>query len=110
MLDLVAVREGGTVADAIAISLRMAQHVESLGFTRYWLAEHHNIAGCACSTARKNKTCCLRHCLDSIVRLNISKWGKRLLPISLWVQRIAVFVYHGWSANVVYKLKDKNAQ
>ena len=49
MLDLVAVREGGTVAEALAISLQTAQHVESLGFTRYWLAEHHNMAGIASS-------------------------------------------------------------
>jgi luciferase family oxidoreductase group 1 len=49
MLDLVAVREGGTVADALAISLRTAQHAESLGFTRYWLAEHHNMVGIASS-------------------------------------------------------------
>ena len=49
MLDLVAVREGGTVADALAIALRTAQHAESLGFTRYWLAEHHNMAGIASS-------------------------------------------------------------
>lgn len=49
MLDLVAVREGGTVADALAIALRTAQHVEQLGFTRYWLAEHHNMPGIASS-------------------------------------------------------------
>lgn len=49
MLDLVAVREGGTVADALAISLRTARHAESLGFTRYWLAEHHNMQGIASS-------------------------------------------------------------
>ncbi|MEO7159166.1 MAG: LLM class flavin-dependent oxidoreductase [Polaromonas sp.] len=49
MLDLVAVREGGTVADALAISLRTAQHAERLGFARYWLAEHHNMAGIASS-------------------------------------------------------------
>jgi len=49
MLDLVAVREGGSVADALAIALRTAQHAESLGFTRYWLAEHHNMAGIASS-------------------------------------------------------------
>ncbi len=49
MLDLVLVREGGTVADALAIALRTAQHAESLGFTRYWLAEHHNMAGVASS-------------------------------------------------------------
>ena len=49
MLDLVAVREGGTVAEALAIARRTAQHAESLGFTRYWLAEHHNMPGIACS-------------------------------------------------------------
>ena len=49
MLDLVAVREGGTVAQALQIALRTAQHAESLGFIRYWLAEHHNMAGIASS-------------------------------------------------------------
>lgn len=49
MLDLVAVREGGTVAEALAIALRTAQHAESLGFIRYWLAEHHNMSGIASS-------------------------------------------------------------
>ena len=49
LLDLVAVREGGTVADALAIARRTAQHAEALGFTRYWLAEHHNMSGIASS-------------------------------------------------------------
>ena len=49
MLDLVAVRQGGTVSQAIAIALQTAQHVEQLGFSRYWLAEHHNMPGLACS-------------------------------------------------------------
>lgn len=49
MLDLVPVREGQSVADALAVSMRTAQHAERLGFTRYWLAEHHNMAGIASS-------------------------------------------------------------
>ncbi|RYF27250.1 MAG: LLM class flavin-dependent oxidoreductase [Comamonadaceae bacterium] len=49
MLDLVAVREGGTVAEALALAVRTAQHVESLGFKRYWMAEHHNMPGIASS-------------------------------------------------------------
>ena len=49
MLDLVAVREGGSVADALATALATARHVEALGFTRYWLAEHHNMPGIASS-------------------------------------------------------------
>ncbi len=50
MLDLVAVREGGTTAQALQVALQTAQHVERLGFTRYWLAEHHNMAGVASSS------------------------------------------------------------
>ena len=49
MLDLVSVREGGTVAEALAIVLRTAQHAEALGFKRYWVAEHHNMVGIASS-------------------------------------------------------------
>jgi luciferase family oxidoreductase group 1 len=50
MLDLVAVREGGSVGQAIAIALQTARHAEQLGFSRYWLAEHHNMPGLACSS------------------------------------------------------------
>lgn len=49
MLDLVAVREGGTPAEAIDIAVRTAQKAEALGFARYWLAEHHNMPGIASS-------------------------------------------------------------
>ncbi len=34
---------------AIARSVDLAQHVERLGYKRYWLAEHHSISGLACS-------------------------------------------------------------
>ncbi len=49
MLDLVAVREGSSVADALRLARDTARHVEQLGFTRYWLAEHHNMQGIASS-------------------------------------------------------------
>ncbi|WP_020559963.1 LLM class flavin-dependent oxidoreductase [Thiofilum flexile] len=49
MLDLVAVREGGSVAEALQTCVTTAQHAESLGFKRYWLAEHHNMSGIASS-------------------------------------------------------------
>ncbi|MDP3191024.1 LLM class flavin-dependent oxidoreductase [Rhodoferax sp.] len=49
MLDLVSLREGGTVAQALATALRTAQHAEARGFTRYWVAEHHNMASIASS-------------------------------------------------------------
>ena len=50
LLDLVPLREGGTAGQAIAIALQAAQHVERLGFSRVWLAEHHNMPGLACSS------------------------------------------------------------
>ena len=47
ILDLAAVKENGTIADSFRASLDLAQHAEELGFTRFWLAEHHNMAGIA---------------------------------------------------------------
>jgi luciferase family oxidoreductase group 1 len=49
MLDLVAVREGGTVRQALDLAVQTAQKCEALGFARYWLAEHHNMPGIASS-------------------------------------------------------------
>ena len=47
ILDLAFVPEGGTPADALRRSLELAQHAERLGYTRFWLAEHHNMTGVA---------------------------------------------------------------
>ncbi|WP_454796459.1 LLM class flavin-dependent oxidoreductase [Novosphingobium lindaniclasticum] len=47
VLDLVSVREGGTVAEALAISARTAQAAEKAGYARYWVAEHHGMDGIA---------------------------------------------------------------
>lgn len=49
VLDLVSMRSGEHAGSAIARSVNLAQHVEQLGYTRYWLAEHHSIGGLACS-------------------------------------------------------------
>jgi len=49
VLDLVGMHAGEPAGDAIARSVDLAQHVEKLGYKRYWLAEHHSIAGLACS-------------------------------------------------------------
>lgn len=49
MLDLVPVREGSTVREALDIAVQTAQKAEELGFVRYWLAEHHNMPGIASS-------------------------------------------------------------
>ncbi len=49
MLDLVAVREGASVGQALDVARQTVQHAERLGFSRYWVAEHHNMTGIASS-------------------------------------------------------------
>jgi luciferase family oxidoreductase group 1 len=49
VLDLVGMHTGEPAGRAIARSVDLAQQVERLGYTRFWLAEHHSIEGLACS-------------------------------------------------------------
>ena len=48
-LDISPIPEGFTAADALRNSLDVAQHAEKWGYTRYWVAEHHNMTGNASS-------------------------------------------------------------
>ena len=50
VLDLVPVRSDQTTADALAATVRLAQTADRLGFTRYWLAEHHNMPAVAATS------------------------------------------------------------
>jgi luciferase family oxidoreductase group 1 len=64
VLDLAYIGEGFTPADALANALDLARHAEAAGFARFWLAEHHNLAGiasaatavCICHVAGGTKT------------------------------------------------------
>ena len=47
VLDLVTVREGGTVAHALGITVETARAAERAGYKRYWVAEHHGMEGIA---------------------------------------------------------------
>jgi luciferase family oxidoreductase group 1 len=47
ILDLAPIVEGATPGDALRNSLDLARHAEQLGYTRYWVAEHHNMRGIA---------------------------------------------------------------
>jgi luciferase family oxidoreductase group 1 len=50
VLDLVPVRTDQTTADALTATIRVAQTADRLGFTRYWLAEHHNMPAVAATS------------------------------------------------------------
>ncbi|OJY23801.1 MAG: hypothetical protein BGO98_17820 [Myxococcales bacterium 68-20] len=49
VLDLSPVPSGSSAAQAVANTLDLARHAESIGLHRYWLAEHHNAASIASS-------------------------------------------------------------
>lgn len=50
ILDYSPVDEGGTAAAALEQTTRLAQLAERLGFKRFWVAEHHQVASVAGST------------------------------------------------------------
>jgi luciferase family oxidoreductase group 1 len=47
VLDLSPIREGGSAAESFRNSVDLARHVERWGYTRFWVAEHHNLPGVA---------------------------------------------------------------
>jgi alkanesulfonate monooxygenase SsuD/methylene tetrahydromethanopterin reductase-like flavin-dependent oxidoreductase (luciferase family) len=47
VLDLLPVRTDQTTADAIASAVSLVRRADTLGFTRYWVAEHHNMPAVA---------------------------------------------------------------
>ncbi len=47
ILDLSPVTAGGTGRQALRNTLDLAKRADALGFTRYWVAEHHNLSNIA---------------------------------------------------------------
>jgi luciferase family oxidoreductase group 1 len=50
VLDLVPVRVDQSTSDALAATLGLAQTADRLGYTRYWVAEHHNMPSVAATS------------------------------------------------------------
>ncbi|ULE31534.1 LLM class flavin-dependent oxidoreductase [Mycobacterium sp. IDR2000157661] len=50
VLDLVPVRTDQSTSDALAASTQLAQTADRLGYTRYWVAEHHNMPAVAATS------------------------------------------------------------
>jgi len=47
VLDQSPIRKGGSAAEAFANTIDLAKQAERLGYSRYWLAEHHNTSSFA---------------------------------------------------------------
>lgn len=50
VLDLAVVNAGGTTSEALAATTALAQRADELGYRRFWVAEHHNMALVASTT------------------------------------------------------------
>jgi alkanesulfonate monooxygenase SsuD/methylene tetrahydromethanopterin reductase-like flavin-dependent oxidoreductase (luciferase family) len=49
VLDVGLIRTNQSAANAFSSMISLAQHAEKLGYHRYWLSEHHNVAGVVAS-------------------------------------------------------------
>lgn len=50
ILDQAPISSNQTAQQALNESLKLAQAGDALGYTRYWIAEHHDLPGLACSS------------------------------------------------------------
>ena len=50
VLDLSVLNDGQTSADALQTTAALARRADELGYTRFWVAEHHNMPSVACTS------------------------------------------------------------
>ena len=71
VLDLAIVTTGGTTADALAATTALARRADELGYHRFWVAEHHNMALVASTTP----PVLMAHLAASTPRIRIGSGG-----------------------------------
>jgi luciferase family oxidoreductase group 1 len=71
VLDLAYIGEGFTPADALANARDLAQHAEAAGYERFWLAEHHNLAGIASAAT----AVCIGHVAGGTTTIRVGAGG-----------------------------------
>jgi len=74
VLDLAVITEGQSPADAIDNSRDLAKHVEEWGYTRFWMAEHHNMENIASSAT----SVLIGHMAEATSTLRIGSGGVML--------------------------------
>ncbi len=74
ILDLAVINEGQTPADAIRHSREVAIKGEKLGYTRFWMAEHHNMENIASSAT----SVLLGHVAEATQSIRIGSGGVML--------------------------------
>ena len=71
VLDLSPIPEGSDAGQALRNSADLARHTESLGYNRYWMAEHHNMPGIASAAT----AVALAHVAHGTSRIRIGAGG-----------------------------------
>src|SRR6478735_1469835 len=71
VLDLVPVRTDQSTSDALAASTALAQTADRLGYTRYWIAEHHNMP----SVAATSPPVLIAHLAANTARIRLGSGG-----------------------------------
>ncbi len=74
VLDLAMVPEGQTSAQALAATTRFAQRADELGFLRFWVAEHHNMA----TVASTSPPVLMAHLAATTDRIRVGSGGVML--------------------------------
>jgi luciferase family oxidoreductase group 1 len=75
VLDLCPIVSGGSAADAFARMLDLARLTESLGYRRFWVAEHHNMPGIASAAT----SVVIGHLAQGTEKIRIGSGGIMLL-------------------------------
>ena len=75
VLDLAIVTEGDSIRDAIQTSRELAIHVETLEYTRFWMAEHHNMENIASSAT----SVLLGHMAEAVSYTHLTLPTKRIV-------------------------------
>jgi luciferase family oxidoreductase group 1 len=74
VLDLAIVSAGGTSATALADTTALAREAEALGYTRFWVAEHHNMP----TVASTNPAVLIAHLAASTSKIKVGSGGVML--------------------------------
>lgn len=74
VLDLAMVADGQTSADALAATTALARQADSLGYHRFWVAEHHNMDTVASTTP----SVLMAHLAANTARIRIGSGGVML--------------------------------
>ena len=71
VLNLAPIRQGQSQYDAIASMVDLAQAVEGMGYTRYWIAEHHNSPTFVSSAT----SILIKHTLEHTEKIRVGSGG-----------------------------------